>query len=354
MVSNKKKKPKEKKGTLALKLAVVLVLVLILGVGTVIGAGLTVVKNKLDNVGQVKVDEAALGIDPQVAQNLKNYRNIALLGIDARDMTKDKGTRSDAIIIASINKTTNEVKLISVYRDTYLKIDEQNGFDKITHAYAYGGATETLNSLNENMDLNIKEVMIVNWKSVADTIDALGGITIDVQDSEISEMNKYIKDTQKNIGGSKALIKKAGKQTLNGNQAVTYSRIRKDSVEGDYRRNERMKAVLAAAFEKAKTLDLSKVSSIADKILPEVKTNMAPNQMMGMLLQITSYSITGSEGWPFNTEGKMIDGVWYGPPITLKSNVVKLHEKYFKQKGYTPSKKVQDYSEQISAITGYY
>ncbi|MCE2603953.1 LCP family protein, partial [Pseudomonas aeruginosa] len=94
----------------------------------------------------------------------------------------------------------------------------------------------------------------------------------------IKEMNKYIKDTQKNIGGPKKKIKKAGKQTLNGNQAVTYARIRKDSADGDHRRNERMKIVLSAAFEKAKTLSLSQLNQIADKILPTIKTNMSTNQ----------------------------------------------------------------------------
>ena len=191
-----------------------MVLVLVLGIGGVIVAGLTVVKNTLDNVGRIELDPDTIGIDPQVDSDLRNYRNIAILGIDARDMSSDKECRSDAMVVVSINKETNEIRMFSVYRDTMLDIGDDVGLDKITHAYYYGGPTRSLYALNKNLDLNIKEVVVVNWKSVADTVDALGGLDIDVQESEIDEMNKYIHDTYVNIGGSKKQIKSAGMQTL--------------------------------------------------------------------------------------------------------------------------------------------
>lgn len=349
---DKPKKKKAKKKNTALTIALLIVLMLVIGVGAVIGTGLTVVHEKLTKVSQVPINRGDLAINEQVAKDLKNYRNIALLGIDARDMANDDSVRSDAMIIASIDKRTNEVRLISIFRDTYVDLGEDYGLDKMTHAYAYGKSTQTLQTINRNMDLNCEEVVVVNWKSVADTIDSLGGIDITIKESEISEMNKYIKDTQKNIGGSKQLIAKAGKQTLNGNQAVTYARIRKDSVEGDYRRNERMKAVLAGAFTKAKTLSLTQLNAIADKILPEIKTNITTNEMMEMVLKIDAYSITDTKSWPFETEGWMYNNVWYGPPITLKSNVSELHAQYFEQPGYQPTKIVQEISDRISSVTG--
>lgn len=351
---NKKRQEKPRKKRKNTKLIVItsVVLAAVLALGGVIGTGLTVVHSKLDMVGQVKVNRKALGIDAKVAKDLANYRNIALLGIDARDMDNDKQTRSDAMIIASVDKQTNEVRLVSLYRDTYVNIGDNYGLDKMTHAYFYGGATQTLQTINRNLDLNCEEVVVVNWKSVADTVDALGGLEIEIKESEIKEMNKYIKDTQKNIGGSKKKIKKAGKQTLNGIQAVTYARIRKDSAQGDHRRNERMKIVLAAAFNKAKTLSLNQLNEIANEILPEIKTNMTTNQMMEVLLELASYSITDSKSWPYQWTDWTYNGIWYGPPVTLERNVTQLHEEFFKQKNYEPTDKVKSISDSISSITG--
>lgn len=344
---------KRKKNGRGLKVALIVVLVLVLGIGGVLAAGMAVVKNTLDNVGKVELDPNLIGINPIVDEQLSNYRNIALLGIDARDMSNDSGVRSDAIIIASINKETKEIKLFSVYRDTMLYLGEDVGLDKITHAYYYGGPTRVLYTLNKNLDLNIKEVVVVNWKSVADVVDALGGLDIEIQESEINELNRIIDHTAGVIGGSDADITSAGKQTLNGNQAVAYSRIRKDAATGDYRRNERMKIVVKATFDKAKTTDVKAIRKISKEILPQVKTNMTTGDMMGMALKLSSYTMTDSVGWPYTTRG-WTGNAWYGPPVTLNSNVTQLHEEFFAQPDYTPTQEVQDISAQISATTGYY
>ena len=345
---------RRKKNGRGLKIALIVVLILVIGIGGTIAVGLTVVKNTLDNVGRIELDPDMIGINPQVDSDLRNYRNIAILGIDARNMSDDTNVISDAIIIASINKKTNEIKMFSVYRDTMLDLgDDTPGLDKVTHAYYYGGPTKVLYALNKNLDLNIKEVVVVNWKSVADTVDALGGLDIEIQESEIYEMNKYIQDTYNNIGGSNEKIKEAGMQTLNGNQAVTYARIRKDSSEGDYRRNERMKIVVQAAFEKAKGMNVSTLENISEEILPEIKTNMSSADMMGMLLKLTSYTMTDSVGWPYEV-GSYSNNGWYGPPVTLESNVSQLHEEFFAQEDYTPTQDVQKISNRISARTGLY
>ena len=330
--NGQKKKKKKKKNGRGLRIALIVVLVLVLGIGGVIVAGLTVVKNTLDNVGRIELDPDTIGIDPQVDSDLRNYRTM---------------------VVVSINKETNEIRMFSVYRDTMLNIGDDVGLDKITHAYYYGGPTRSLYALNRNLDLNIKEVVVVNWKSVADTVDALGGLDIEIQESEINEMNKYIYDTYKNIGGSNKKIESAGMQTLNGNQAVTYARIRKDAVTGDYRRNERMKIVVKAAFDKAKTMNVGTIKKISNEILPEIKTNMSSSDMLKMALKLDSYKMTKSKGWPYVTQGWTGDA-WYGPPVTLTSNVSKLHSEFFGQKDYVPTQTVQSISEQISARTGYY
>lgn len=348
-----KKAAKGKKNGRGLKVALIVVIVLVLGIGGVLAAGIAVVKNTLDNVGRVELDPNMIGINPVVDQQLSNYRNIALLGIDARDMSNDAGVRSDAIIIASINKETGEIKLFSVYRDTMLDLGDDVGLDKITHAYYYGGPTKVLYTLNKNLDLNIKEVMVVNWKSVADVVDALGGIDVKIEDSEINELNRIIDHTAGVIGGSSEDVTVSGNQTLNGNQAVAYARIRKDAVTGDYRRNERMKIVVKSTFNKAMQMDVKALKKISNDILPQVKTNMSSRDMMGMMMDITSYEMTDSIGWPYTTRG-WTGNAWYGPPVTLYTNVVQLHEELFAQEGYEPTQDVNDISAEISATTGYY
>jgi len=345
-----KKKKKSGKG---LKISFAVVLILVIGVTALLAAGITLVSSALNNMGKIRLNENNIGINPVVDEQLSGYRNIALLGIDSRDMDSDEGVRSDAIIIASINEETGEIKLFSVYRDTMLDLGDDVGLDKITHAYYYGGAEKVLYTLNKNLDLNIKVVMVVNWKAVADVVDALGGIEIDIQESEINEMNKYIHDTQRNIGGSEEEITEAGKQTLNGVQAVTYARIRKDALTGDYRRNERMKIVVKATFDKAKTTDIATIQKISKDVLPQIKTSMKSKDMMGLILDIGTFKMTDSVGWPYTTRG-WTGNAWYGPPVTLNSNVIQLHEEFFAQPDYTPTDDVQGISAEISAKTGYY
>lgn len=355
----KRKKKAAKKATRGkgsghgLKIALVVVLILVLGIGGVLAAGMAVVKNTLDNVGRVELDPALIGINAGVDEQLNNYRNIAILGIDARDMSNDEGVRSDAVIIASINKETHEIKLFSIYRDTMVYLGEEVGIDKITHAYYYGGPTKVLYAINKNLDLNVKEVVVVNWKSVADVVDALGGLDIEIQDSEINELNRIIDHTAKVIGGSKADITESGMQTLNGNQAVAYARIRKDAATGDYRRNERMKIVVKATFDKAKSTDVKSIRKISKEILPQIKTNMTTGDMMGMTLKLTSYEMTDSVGFPYDVRDYN-QGIYYGVPVTLSTNVTKLYEQFFAQEGYVPTEEVQNISSQISARTGYY
>lgn len=350
-LKQKKKQQKKRRGRRIRRVILVLLLLLIIAAA----AGGLFVMGLIGEVGTVEIDQQALGIDPQVEADLADYQNIALLGVDARDMEDYDNCRTDAIIILSLDKVNKEIRQVSVYRDTYLHVNEKYGYDKVTNVHAYAGTTATLHTLNENMDLNIRETVIVNWKAVADAVDGLGGIDVEIKDSEIKEMNKYIKDTQKNIGGSKEKIKKAGMQTLNGNQAVTYARIRKDSAEGDYRRNERMKIVVSAAVDKAKKTNPLKLKQIADQVLPEIKTNMDTNSLLKVMFSFIRNDMSESAGWPFDV-GSWINysGAWCGPPVTLERNVSELHEKFFGQPDYDPTNTVKDISAEISRRTGYY
>ena len=325
-------KEKNKKG---LKTFGIIVLVLLIILAIIVGGTFAFVHSKLSKMQQIDLNEDDLNVSAQAEQQLAEYRNIAIFGVDSRDDSYDKGNRSDCIIIASINNKTKEVKLISVYRDTYVQI-EGHGLDKITHAYSYGEAPLAIKTLNTNLDLNIKEFATVNFDVVKETVDYIGGISMPITSEEVGH-----------ISG----ITKPGTYTLTGEQALAYSRIRYAS-GGDYKRTERMRDVLTAVANKVKTLNISQLNGFVDTILPKVYTNITSADIFSMMPSIASYKITDSIGWPYETKGITLDR-WYGIPVTLENNVKRLHQEAFNEQDYVPSDTVKDISNQIIEKTGY-
>ena len=325
----------EKKNKKGLKTFGIIVLVLVIILAIIVGGTFAFVHSKLSKMQQVDLNEDDLNVSAQAEQQLAEYRNIAIFGVDSRDDSYDKGNRSDCIIIASINNKTKEVKLISVYRDTYVQI-EGHGLDKITHAYSYGEAPLAIKTLNTNLDLNIKEFATVNFDVVKETVDYIGGISMPITSEEVGH-----------ISG----ITKPGTYTLTGEQALAYSRIRYAS-GGDYKRTERMRDVLTAVANKVKTLNISQLNGFVDTILPKVYTNITSADIFSMMPSIASYKITDSIGWPYETKGITLDR-WYGIPVTLENNVKRLHQEAFDETDYTPSDTVKDISNQIIEKTGY-
>ena len=333
-----------------LKVIGIILLVLIVLVLILAGTGYFYVHSKLGKVEQVEINENDLNVSKEVEEKLSGYRNIALFGVDSRDSSLGAGNRSDCIIIASINNDTKKVKLVSVYRDTYVDIDGY-GLDEITHAYAYGGPQLALKTLNENLDLNIKEFVTVNFDAVANAINALGGVEINVTSEELGYLNSYLAETSRVTGIETEKITETGLQTLDGVQAVAYSRIRYTS-GGDYKRTERMRDVVEAMFKKAKTKTIGELNSLADEILPQVKTNIKVNEMISLTPTLLTYEITDSIGWPYEVKGITTDR-WYGVPVTLEENVKRLHKDAFGEEEYKPSNAVKEISDRIIEKTGY-
>ena len=324
----------------------VTILIIILAAG---GTAVWYVNNKIGKMNQVDIDEQALGLSEN--NNLSGYRNVAIFGIDSRSDNYGKGNRSDCIIIASINNSTHDIKLISVYRDTYMQI-EGHGLDKVTHAYSYGGAELAIKTLNENLDLNIKEFVTVNFDAVSDAVDALGGINMPITSAEVKYINDYIAETSRVTGKKSEYITSAGTHTLDGVQAVAYSRIRYTS-GGDYKRTERMRDVITAMLAKLKTKSVSQINNIADKILPQVHTNLSMTDLLSMVPAIASFNVAESIGWPYETKGATINGIWYGVPNTLKSNVEQLHKEVFNDEDYVLPESVSSINRKIINKTGY-
>ena len=342
---------KEKKKRKGLKVFGITVLVLIVILLAIVGAIAIFINSKIGMMQQVELDESDLGISEQAQESLSGYRNIALFAVDSRDDNLEKGNRSDGIIIASINNNTKEIKLISVYRDTYVQI-EGHGLDKITHAYSYGSAPLAVKTLNTNLDLNITEFATVNFDAVAEAVDALGGVTINIESqSELNYLNSYIDETARVTGKSNAKVTSTGKQNLNGVQAVAYARIRYTS-GGDYKRTERMRTVLEAMLTKLKTKNISEINNFVDTILPEVYTNITAGDIFGLVPSLMDYKVVESIGWPYETKGITLDR-WYGVPVTLESNVKQLHQEAFGEPNYEPSSTVKEISNSIITKTGY-
>ena len=130
--------------------------------------------------------------DPIVEEIKKTYTTLAFFGVDARNGTLKNGTRTDTIIICAIDNETGETRLCSVYRDTLLNIaepDKNVSLQKCNAAYAYGGPARALNMLNQNLDLYITQFVTVGFDGVMNTIDAVGGVDIDIQQNEIKYLN---------------------------------------------------------------------------------------------------------------------------------------------------------------------
>ena len=280
---------------------------------------------------------------------IDGYRNIALFGVDSRQNRLKDATHSDTIIIASLNNKTKDVKLASVYRDTYVNIPDKNAFDKINAAYFRGGYSLALSTINKNFDLDITEYVTVNFQAVVKAIDLLGGIEINVKDNEVKWLNGYVRELNRINNSNVAGITSAGTQTLNGTQATAYARIRY-TAGGDFARTERQRLVVSKVFKKLKGSDIKTINRFIDTVFPQIKTNLTDIEMLSLAKSIFSYNIVDQTGFPFDKDAHTYKGVSYVFPIDLVANVTKLHQFLFDATDYKPSNTVQNYSDYIKSI----
>lgn len=337
------KKKKRRKSILKILLIIFVVFIIIDLILAL--SGYFYLKSKLSKIQYVPIDKSQIYIDEAVKSNLATYRNIALFGIDARKDTFSKGYRSDCIMILSLNEQTKEAKIMSLYRDSYLDIDEY-GLDKVTHAYSYGGPKLALSTLNKNLDLNITEFVAVNFDTVRTVVDKVGGINMHITKEETKYINGYIDELNRIYKTNTKHITKEGDYKLNGIQALSYARIRYTE-GGDYKRTERMRDVLNLVFEKVKHLSIPELNDLADEILPHVSTNITENEIMAMIPQVASINITNNFGFPYHKKGQMINKVYYSVPTSLEDDVKELHKQLFNEDNYTPSKTVKSIDKKI-------
>lgn len=339
LTPEKKKEKKKNKILIGVIIAVVIV------AGGAFAIGMNQDKPEPEQAQEVDdtfYGDETLGIDADVDKALRDYRNIFIFGTDNKN-------RSDIIMLASINKKTNHVKLVTVHRDTYMQIKDDGetfhvaGKDfelfKCNHAYMGGGLYAAMKELNRNMDLNCHEGMGLDWKAIEVLVDGVGGLDANVTESMLKWANQRTNDG--------AIIPSAGQQHLNGAQAVGYLRTRYDATA--VQRAERNEDAFVQIFEKARALSKSEQLDLLDKIYDMADSNMSKSTMTEILGQLSSYELEPKGDWPYDWHHYVDSdsGFYFFLPQTLASNVTKLHEEMFGQQDYTPTEVCQTISKKI-------
>ena len=341
---NKKRK---KRSTMSLGKKILLAICIILLVLVLVA--IWFVATKMSKINTVELDPDKLNIYSDLQYDETGYLNVAVFGLDTRDNNDEMGTRSDTIMVVSLNRETKEVKIASVYRDTLLQHDDGT-YNKANAAYSFGGVTEAIALLNKNLDLDIQHYVAVDFEALVYVINALGGIEVDVMAEELYYINGYGLEITENTGVTTEIVTTPGVQVLDGVQATAYARIRHVG-NGDYQRTERQRYVLGKVLEKAQQADLGAINTIIDQVFPLIETNFSMTEILAYAKDIYKYVIGETVGFPFDK-----DTMIYGDagdcviPLTLMSNVEQLHTYLFPELSYTPSYNVQVISGDISSI----
>ena len=341
---SRKKQRKRKAVVIALEILILLILLAVCFVWQKVG------KIKFEK----SMTDSEAGINSDIGEStllaMGGYTNIALFGLDNRGSNNYDSGNSDVIMIASINNETHEVKLVSVYRDTYLKIGDDS-YNKANSAYGKGGAVQAVQMINTNLDLNITEYVCVDWNALVATIDALGGIDIGITEQEVKYINYYLWEIDKTTGLTTPEVEEAGLVHLDGTQATAYARIRYTSGD-DFKRASRQRIVLQAMLEKARKADLATLSKICDTVFDDISTTLSLKEMLSLLKALPDYSLASTSGFPYDVSIYKEKKKEYVVAVELEDNVAELHEYLFDETDYVPSSTVQSISSTIVDKTG--
>lgn len=281
---------------------------------------------QISKVSTTKISKSNenLGIKPEVLKQIEERKveekkveggteiiNIAFFGVDRR--FKNEPSRSDSIMVLTIDEKHKKIKMSSIMRDTYVNIKD-HGMTKINHAYAYGGPELAIRTLNENFNLDIKNYVTVDFFNLESIINSLGGVRINVRADEIKIINSYMAEVGLLEKQSFKAVTSTGVQNLDGKQAVAYSRIRY-TTGGDFERTERQRTVLSALLAKIQSAGELEFPIIAAKLLPYTETSMSSIDIikLGTAIFINNIKNLDQERFPVDgyCKGEMIGGVWY-------------------------------------------
>lgn len=325
-----------------------------------------------DSVLDTNFDSTKVKTNDLTYNYSEEYTNFVLFGVDSRNGEVD-ASNSDSILIVSIHNTTGEVKMVSVYRDTFLGIYDANAsitnYFKVNSAYAGGGPEAAINTLNMNLDLDISDYVTVNFGGVADIIDTLGGIKVNLTDDEVAQLNHHLKSTLSSTGRKTDPVSHSGKNIkLNGLQATTYCRIRKatfidpttgEEVRDDFGRAARQRLVMNKLIDRAKSASVSELTDMVSAVMGDntkksriISTSFTFDEIVNLLPVIFDFELKGSQGFPAALTTGTISGASYVIPSGLAANVKELHKFLFNEEDYVATSNVQAIDGQITSYTG--
>ena len=266
------------------------------------------------------IDTNDIGINEELfSKDELGITNIALLGVD------NNGT-SDAIIIASIDTNSKNIKMISILRDSLVKVEPKNKkpyYTKINEAYGNGGVETTLRAINSNFNLNVKDYISINFDGLASIIDKIDGIDVNITAEESKHINGLIASTKGHEGCPQ--IEGYGDIRLNGIQAIEYARIRKklnqNGQRDDYGRTDRQRFVLETILKKVKQIPYNEIPDLIDTFLPCMKTSLSLNKILSLSKILKSDELSISQTRVPMVEYTIDEGYHHTVNGTSKSTV---------------------------------
>ena len=333
------------------------------------------INRSMDQMNQDTLDTSQIQINSEVKANtdlsqLSGTQVIALVGVDARGVKGSdlaESMNSDTIILCCIDHDKQEIRMVSIMRDTWMNMakytDEYYEFDKANSAYNRGGPESMLSMLNTNLDLALTDYVTVNFKALADAIDVLGGLDIEMTNAECVHANNYNREVSEAQGVEYEAIPYdedlgddySEVRHVSGALATSYARIRYGGGD-DAKRTSRQRIVINLMVQKLKQ-NPTKIQEILDKVMGNVSTSLTKNEILELGMHAVTYTMGTSYAYPFqlcygeNVVNALGEDVVI--PVTLEFNVRELHEYLYPGLSYEPSAAVTEYSDYIARKSGY-
>lgn len=333
------------------------------------------INRSMDKMNQDTLDSSQIQINSEVKANtdlsqMSGTQVIALVGVDARGVKGSElaeSMNSDTIILCCIDHDKQEIRMVSIMRDTWMNMakytDEYYEFDKANSAYNRGGPESMLSMLNTNLDFALTDYVTVNFKALADAIDVLGGLDIEMTNAECVHANNYNREVSEAQGVEYEAIPYdedlgddySEVRHVSGALATSYARIRYGGGD-DAKRTSRQRIVINLMVQKLKQ-NPTKIPEILDKVMGNVSTSLTKNEILELGMHAVTYTMGTSYAYPFqlcygeNVVNALGEDVVI--PVTLEFNVRELHEYLYSGLSYEPSAAVTEYSDYIARKSGY-
>ena len=333
------------------------------------------INRSMDKMNQDTLDSSQIQINSEVKANtdlsqMSGTQVIALVGVDARGVEGSElaeSMNSDTIILCCIDHDKQEIRMVSIMRDTWMNMakytDEYYEFDKANSAYNRGGPESMLSMLNTNLDFALTDYVTVNFKALADAIDVLGGLDIEMTNAECVHANNYNREVSEAQGVEYEVIPYdedlgddySEVRHVSGALATSYARIRYGGGD-DAKRTSRQRIVINLMVQKLKQ-NPTKIPEILDKVMGNVSTSLTKNEILELGMHAVTYTMGTSYAYPFqlcygeNVVNALGEDVVI--PVTLEFNVRELHEYLYPGLSYEPSAAVTEYSDYIARKSGY-